>query len=158
MRIGLVIYGSLDTVSGGYLYDRKLVAHLRRQGDAVEIISQTPAGYVRHLGQNFSAELRRRLQSASYDVLLQDELNHPSLFLLNRQLKRHVGYPLVSIVHHLRVSEQHNTLLSPFYRYVERLYLHTIDGFIFNSPTTLDAVRELQGDLPPHVTAIFMLE
>jgi hypothetical protein len=28
MRIGLVIYGSLDTLSGGYLYDRKLVDYL----------------------------------------------------------------------------------------------------------------------------------
>jgi hypothetical protein len=33
MRIGLVIYGSLDTVTGGYLYDRKLVEHLRTRGD-----------------------------------------------------------------------------------------------------------------------------
>ena len=39
MRIGLVIYGSLDTLSGGYLYDRMLDEHLRRQGDEVEIIS-----------------------------------------------------------------------------------------------------------------------
>ena len=28
MRVGLVIYGSLDTISGGYLYDRKLVEQL----------------------------------------------------------------------------------------------------------------------------------
>jgi len=25
MRIGLVIYGNLNTLSGGYLYDRRLV-------------------------------------------------------------------------------------------------------------------------------------
>ena len=31
MKIGLVIYGSLDLMSGGYLYDRKLVAYLRSQ-------------------------------------------------------------------------------------------------------------------------------
>ena len=31
MKIGLVIYGSLDTVSGGYVYDRMLVEYLRRQ-------------------------------------------------------------------------------------------------------------------------------
>lgn len=153
MRIGLIIYGSLDTVSGGYLYDRKLVAHLRDQGDTVEIISQPPGSYGYHLGQNVSPSLHRRLAQASFDVLLQDELNHPSLFLLNRRLKRRVDYPLVSIVHHLRVSEQHNPPLRPFYRYVERRYLRTVDGFIFNSPTTLAAVRDLRGGLPPHVTA-----
>ncbi|MEK7808672.1 MAG: glycosyltransferase family 1 protein, partial [Chloroflexota bacterium] len=37
MRIGLIIYNSLDTISGGYLYDRKLVEHLRKCGDEVEI-------------------------------------------------------------------------------------------------------------------------
>jgi len=35
MKLGFVIYGSLDTVSGGYLYDRKLVDFLRAQGDTV---------------------------------------------------------------------------------------------------------------------------
>ncbi len=30
MRLGLVIYGSLETMTGGYLYDRKLVEHLRQ--------------------------------------------------------------------------------------------------------------------------------
>ena len=39
MKIGLVIYGSLDTVIGGYLYDRKLVEYLCAQGYTVEIIS-----------------------------------------------------------------------------------------------------------------------
>ena len=33
MHIALLIYGNLETVSGGYLYDRKLVEHLRSQGD-----------------------------------------------------------------------------------------------------------------------------
>ena len=44
MKIGFVIYGSLDTVSGGYLYDRKLVEYLRSRGDTVEIISGTDRG------------------------------------------------------------------------------------------------------------------
>ena len=32
MKIGLVIYGSLDTLSGGYLYDRMLVDYSSRAG------------------------------------------------------------------------------------------------------------------------------
>ncbi len=27
MRVGLVIYGSIDTQTGGYLYDRRLADH-----------------------------------------------------------------------------------------------------------------------------------
>jgi len=38
MKLGFLIYGSLDTLSGGYMYDRKLVDYLRKQGDTVEII------------------------------------------------------------------------------------------------------------------------
>ena len=33
MRVGLLIYGSLNTVSGGDLYDRMLVDALRRRGE-----------------------------------------------------------------------------------------------------------------------------
>ena len=39
VRVGMLIYGDLDTLSGGYLYDRKLVQYLRSQGDEVEVIS-----------------------------------------------------------------------------------------------------------------------
>jgi hypothetical protein len=48
MRLGLVIYGSLNTFSGGYLYDRKLVEHLRRAGDEVEIVSLPQRSYAQH--------------------------------------------------------------------------------------------------------------
>ena len=55
MRVGLVIYGSLETLSGGYLYDRKLVDYLRRQGDEVQIISFPGQDYARHLLHNLDA-------------------------------------------------------------------------------------------------------
>ena len=105
MRIGLVIYGNLDTLSGGYLYDRKLVEFLRDEGDEVEIISIPWRNYAAHLTDNFSPSLLGRLDSPNFDVLIQDELNHPSLFLLNRRLKSLVNYPIISIVHHLRSCE-----------------------------------------------------
>jgi hypothetical protein len=63
MRVGLLIYGSLDTISGGYLYDCKLVEHLRQQGDQVEIISLPWRNYLRHLGDNLSSGLLQRLKS-----------------------------------------------------------------------------------------------
>ena len=37
MRLGLLIYGSLESRSGGYLYDRQLVQELERAGDEVEV-------------------------------------------------------------------------------------------------------------------------
>ncbi|MEK6574435.1 MAG: glycosyltransferase, partial [Chloroflexota bacterium] len=157
MRPGLVIYGSLDTVSGGYLYDRMLVAHLRQCGDEVDIISIPWRNYGQHLADNFSSTLLRRLRDGRYDVLLQDELNHPSLFLVNRIIgatrRSPLRTPIFSIVHHLRSGEHRPAWKNTLYRFVERQYLSSVDGFIFNSRTTKDAVERLAGDHRPSIVA-----
>ena len=145
LRLGLIIYGSLDTLSGGYLYDRQLVSHLRDHGDEVEIISLPWRSYARHLVDNHSSILLERLQRLSLDLLLQDELNHPSLFWINPRLRESVTYPIVSIVHHLRSSEARPAWQNRFYRWVERRYLSSVDGFIFNSQTTRQAVIDCLG-------------
>lgn len=150
MRIGLVIYGSLDTVSGGYLYDRKLVDYLTRQDDEVEIISLPWRSYAGHLSDNLSGDLRRRLE-AEFDVLLQDELNHPSLAWLNGRLRQPA--PLISIVHHLRSSEERPGWQNGFYRAIERRYLNSISAFIFNSRTTRQSVEALIGRATSHIVA-----
>jgi len=153
MRLALVVYGSLDTLSGGYLYDRKLVEYLRSQGDEVEIISLPWRDYLHHLGDNLSADLYRRLAGLQADILLQDELNHPSLFWCNRRLRGRVKYPVVSIVHHLRSSERHPGWAKQVYIWVERAYLRGVDGFIFNSRTTRGSVRDITGQQRPGVIA-----
>lgn len=142
MRIGLIIYGSLDTLSGGYLYDRKLVDYLRSCGDEVEVVSLPWRSYPRHLLDNFAPAWRRRLAGLRVDVLLQDELNHPSLAWSNRPLQD-APFPVVSLVHHLRSSEEHPAWLLPLYRWVEGSYLATVERFIFNSHTTERSVASL---------------
>ena len=94
MKIGLVIYGSLDTLSGGYLYDRKLVDYLRSQGDTVEVISLPWRNYAAHLTDNFhfqasisnviASEAKQSPTQQKFDILIQDELNHPSLIFANQ--------------------------------------------------------------------------
>ncbi|HWR66108.1 MAG TPA: glycosyltransferase family 4 protein [Bellilinea sp.] len=153
MRVGLVIYGSLDTLSGGYLYDRKLVEALRAQGDTVEIISLPVKAYAGAVLQNFSMPIRRRLVNLKVDALLQDELNHPSLFWLNGWLRPKVKFPLIGIVHHLRSSEQHASWLLPLYRIIERQFLNSLDGYIFNSQSSQKAVEQLTSDPRPYVIA-----
>jgi glycosyltransferase involved in cell wall biosynthesis len=153
MKIGLVIYGSLDTLSGGYLYDRKLVEHLKRSGDEVEIVSLPSRSYAHHLLYNLSPAFRSRLGGLNLDVLLQDELNHPSLFLANQWLSGRLSCPIVTIVHHLRSSEAHPRTLMPFYQSVERAYLKGVDGLIYNSETTRRAVETLTGANKPGVVA-----
>jgi glycosyltransferase involved in cell wall biosynthesis len=146
MRIGLLIYGSLDTISGGYLYDRKLVEYLRGQGDSVEIVSLPWRSYPRHLSDNFSCPLLHKLRNLPVDVLIQDELNHPSLAWLNGKLQ--VQYPVISLVHHLRCTELRPHWQNTLYRQIERRYLNSVDGFIFNSQTTrksVDQVSQING-------------
>ncbi len=152
MRVGLVIYGSLSTVSGGYLYDRRLVEYLEQQGDQVEIISLPWRSYGQHLLDNFSADLRRQMKR-DYDVLLQDELNHPSLAWANGRLRRGSHPPIVAIVHHLRANESHPAWQNWFYRRVERRYLRSVDAFIYNSHTTRREVERLTDKVRPHIVA-----
>jgi glycosyltransferase involved in cell wall biosynthesis len=145
MHIGLIIYGSLDTLSGGYLYDRKLVEYLRSQGDSVEIISLPWRNYAVHLMDNFHFRLPKNL-----DILIQDELNHPSLMFAN---SGEHPYPIISLVHHLRCSELRPNWQNAFYGMVEKRYLQSVDGFIFNSNTTRNVVNNLLESNKPNIVA-----
>ncbi len=153
MRAALVIYGSLDILSGGYLYDRMLVSFLEASGDQVEVVALPQREYARAVRDNFSWKLLRRLEGLEIDVLLQDELCHPSLFWLNNRLKRRVNYPIVTIVHHLRSSEPRATIANWLYRWVERRYLQSVDGFIYNSQTTRGVIERIVGRNRPGVIA-----
>jgi glycosyltransferase involved in cell wall biosynthesis len=93
------------------------------------------------------------LRNGAFDLVLQDELNHPSLAWLNGRLRQVVRYPLISIVHHLRSSETHPWWSLPFYRQVERRYLSSVDGFIYNSLTTCATVTGLLGESKPNMIA-----
>lgn len=153
-RIGLLIYGSLITLSGGFLYDRMLVNYLRRQGNIVKVLSLPWRDYTRHLGDNLSQRLFHRLLDLNVDLLVQDELNHPSLAWTNRRVSDRVGYPIVAIVHHLRCKEPRTGLMNWFYRVVESRYLNSVDAFIFNSRTTQSTVQALLGSAKPGVVAV----
>jgi glycosyltransferase involved in cell wall biosynthesis len=130
-----------------------LVEHLRQQGDEVEVISLAWRTYLQHLTDNVSGDLWRRLSRAQFDVLLQDELNHPSLVWLNRRLRRVCRYPLVAIVHLLRCSEPRLPWQNRFYRWVERQYLQGVHGCIYNSQTTQAVVEGVVGAGQPSVVA-----
>ncbi|MBL8063589.1 MAG: glycosyltransferase family 4 protein [Anaerolineales bacterium] len=160
MKIGFVIYGSIDTLSGGYMYDRMLVEYLRAQGDTVEIISLPWRNYAAHLTDNFSFRLwgpevgsrggQKTAQLHAFDILIQDELNHPSLIAANC---RPHPCPVISLVHHLRCSELRPKWQNDLYRVVEKKYLASVDGFIFNSETTKGVVNEVVDHGKPSVVA-----
>ena len=153
MHVGLLIYGRLDTVSGGFIYDRNLVRHLRQAGDRVDVISLPWRGYGFSLLDNLNRGLRRRLTQTAFDVLLEDELVHPACFWLNQRLRPRLGYPVIAIVHHLRCRERHPAFMRRLYQWVERRYLAAVDGCICVSRTTAQDVADVVGRTPPLVVA-----
>lgn len=144
------------------MYDRKLVEYLRAQGDTVEICSLPWRNYAAHLTDNFHFRLPLSTVIASreaakqsptqqkLDILIQDELNHPSLISANAGIH---SYPIISLVHHLRCSELRSRWQNAIYRMVEKKYLQSVDGFIFNSQTTQNVVNGLIGKSKPSILA-----
>ncbi|MBW2481832.1 MAG: glycosyltransferase family 4 protein [Deltaproteobacteria bacterium] len=153
MHIGLIIYGRLDNLTGGWLYDRLLVEDLRRRGHTVAVIALKQQRYVYNLADNFSGRLFRRLVDHGCSLLLQDGLVHPSLAYLNRRIKRRQTSPLITIVHQVLSRQPLKRLQRLFYQAVERRYLSSVDGFIFNSETTRAGVESLVSRPRPYVVA-----
>jgi len=155
MRVGWVVDGPLEQLSGGYLYDRLVVDHLRRSGAEVLVISLPMGSYAFRLASGLQLDLVPRLSAFGPDVVVQDELSHPGLVRANRRLKTsRPDLPLVGLVHHLRSSEPRRALANVFYRWVERRYLTTLDAFIFNSRATRAAVERLGRHAATSVIAV----
>jgi glycosyltransferase involved in cell wall biosynthesis len=149
MQLGFVLYGDLSTRTGGFLYDRMLVQGLKDLGAQVEIIQLPWRCYPISFLLAPSTEDIENISSGKYDVLIEDELAHPSLIRTNRIIRRLSATPIISLVHHLRSSELHPAALHRIYRRVEETYLSTIDGVITNSPQTLSSVESLlERELP----------
>ncbi len=144
MKIGLIVYGDIEKTSGGYLYDKKLVEHLRDSGHNVEIIGISQEDErLKNIEHNFSESLKKRIEDKELDLLLEDELCFFSLFQLNHELDQDIE--IVSIVHHLSHLAERDVEKEEMYRYFESKYLESIEGFIFNSEASRRAVENLAG-------------
>ena len=142
MHVGLVVYGDLETTTGGFLYDRKLVSHLRECGETVGVVSLPWHSYTRALADNFDPRVRRQLRG--FDLLLEDELCHPSLLRHNPRIET----PVVALVHHLRASERWPAWQRRVYRAIERRYLQSVDAAVYVSETTRRDAERLAGARP----------
>ena len=109
MVVCLIIYGSLDTLTGGYLYDRQLMKHFEARGHSMHLLSLPLRRYPLGLADNLTRRLKDRLERVNPNLVLQDELCHPSLIDLNRCLRTDRPMPVVSIVHHLYCREKRST-------------------------------------------------
>ena len=145
MRVGLLVPGSLDTLTGGYLYDRKLAEHLAACGDDLEVMSIPLRSYARQLTDNFGDSVLRRIRDARLDVLVEDELSHPSVLRANRWLRSNVDIPKVTVVHVLRSDEHGRSRWRRLYAAAERAYLSSVDAAVFCCQATRDSAETLLG-------------
>jgi len=91
LRVAWVVYGSLEQVSGGYIYDRVVVDQLRSLGDMVTVVSLEPNGALPVLSTD------------EYDVVVGDELCFRELAPLFRAAP--AGLRRVLLIHHLTAWE-----------------------------------------------------
>jgi glycosyltransferase involved in cell wall biosynthesis len=154
MRLLFVIYGSLQQISGGYLYDRKVIEYLKDRGIDVDCLELPPCAYLLCPLQSFYAPLRRLFRGSragGYDCIIIDELTHPSVFLPVSR-RRPPGPPVVVLLHHLKSQERIGPLLKVVARAMERKLLRRSDRVIVNSNTT----RRTAGELISSEAAIYV--
>lgn len=155
MRIAWVVDGPLDQLSGGYLYDRLIVEHLRRSGTEVTVVSLPTGRYAARLSRGVPGDLAERVAAVSPEFLVEDELSHPALLRADRRLRQaRPGLTRVGLVHHLRSNEPRGLPANAFYRWIERRYLAALDAFIFNSRTTRAAVQRLGLPITSSIVAV----
>ena len=132
MHLGFVVYGGLDGTSGGYRYDRRLADYCRARGDTVDVIALPEGGYWRRVADGVAPAIARQLDRP-VDVLLEDELCHPSLWRQHRRLDRPGA--VVALVHHV-ASDRPPGRLPRLRRGIERRYLRSVDGAVCTSTFT----------------------
>lgn len=147
LRLAWVVAGPLGQLTGGYLYDARMVRELRGRGHAVRVVEvgerlgrvDLPAG----------ARLARALAGGHWDAVVIDELAHPAMVagvpLLRRAESR---APILAVVHHLRCSEPGPVFERAVSRAVERLALRGVDMAVCTSRTTAEGLR---GVLPGRI-------
>ncbi|WP_136600622.1 glycosyltransferase family 4 protein [Salinigranum halophilum] len=140
MRVAFVAPGDFETTSGGFRYDRRLVASLRETDD-VSVYSVPWRRYPLSLFDAPATPLSRF--STDADVVVVDELAHPT-FAVRCAGVREDHTPVVALVHHLRCDERGPG--APLAREFERRFLARVDAAVCTSSATDAAVRDLAPD------------
>jgi glycosyltransferase involved in cell wall biosynthesis len=139
-----IVPGPLRQLTGGYLYDARIVDGLRARGWPVGVVDVRSRRWPLDLaaGRRLVAALRRE----TWGAIVVDELAHPAVAAarLCGHLRRGlVGAPLIVLVHHLRCSEPAGQIPRAVAFAAERLALRSADLVVCTSETTARTVRPL---------------
>lgn len=128
LRIAWVVYGSLDQVSGGYIYDRLVVEQLRELGDTVTVISLSAGG-----------ESLPELSASEYDVVVADELCFREVGALFRAASP--GLRRALLIHHLTAWEHAEGPVQSELLELEKAAIAAADVCIATSRVTADRLE-----------------
>lgn len=136
--------GPLRQLTGGYLYDARIVDGLRAGGSPVGVLDIRAEGWP--LDMAAGRRLTNGLRTRSWGAVVVDELAHPALaasILTGRLRAAMRAAPLVLLVHHLRCSEPAPFPQRPLARLVEGIAVRAADLVVCTSDTTAQTVRPL---------------
>jgi glycosyltransferase involved in cell wall biosynthesis len=136
MRIAFLLYGNLNLLTGGFLYDRCLVDYLETNGEELDVMNLPWKSVITGLLDNIFLNAESALKNRDYDLVLEDALASPSLLRFNTCIRNRWRLPVVSILHSLRSNETRPAWESKIVMKMEAAYFRSLDGLIFNSHTT----------------------
>ncbi len=142
MKIAFITEDNIETISGGYLYDRCLVKYLERQGDTVKrFVIGSPS-----MDQDLSLdEIKNDIVIMDPDLIIEDELSFSKAHHLNNEIREDGGPPIIALVHHLTCSAMIDEDEKERCMMMEKEFIQGMDGFIFNSQATKDEVMSIIG-------------
>ncbi|MBA2448594.1 MAG: glycosyltransferase family 4 protein [Chloroflexi bacterium] len=143
-RLAWVVPGPLDQLTGGYLYDARIVRGLRARGHDVEVVQL--AGGLSPLHVPAAVRMFLALGARRWSAVVVDELAHGAMLLGLpgfRLTAAGRSTPVVALVHHLRCSEPQPTLARRRAALIERAALALIDAAVCTSASTAREVRRL---------------
>lgn len=136
MKIAFITYGSLENLTGGYLYNQKVVNHLKNKGIPIEVISLKQKSYFLNVIWNFWLYFICK----KFDLIIEDELVHPAVFLFNRLVHKKVK--IVALVHLLQWLVQKPPLL-PLTKIMEKQMLKHCHLIVANSNYTAEKITQM---------------
>ncbi len=141
MRVAKIIIGDINSLTGGYLYEKKLIEYLRGKGVQADVVSIPNIPYMLQFFSNFW--LPFHFLGKKYDVIIEDELAHPAVWLFNFWASYVKKTKVVAIVHMFRWIALRDSWQMPLVKFIEKTMLMSTSLIIANSRHTKTAAENM---------------
>ncbi len=142
-RVAFAVPGDLATPTGGYAYDRRMIAELERLGWVIDVVNLGD-GFPRPDAEQRERARERLMQIATGLPIVIDGLAYGVLPEIAAELS--AEHPLIALVHHpLAFESGLSAEDAERFRRLERAALGTAARVIVTSATTADLLRREYG-------------